>query len=251
MSYLRPDEISSQSNIRRSNERDKLPKKIGKTAVGLGAAAIGGGALAGLSSRVLPFLNEYIPTELAIKGINKIAPKLGAFLQQGMQSGLNVKDGLKYIKDNLINEKLPEMASSDEEAGFEQPPQKKQSLVQGLQEDLDKQYGQQKQPNQKNIIQQYSPELFQFIQDQINSGRPVLEAGALAQQSKKYRHLIKKIEEDHKTPFSSILQVSFGEGLYPSGNKNQSQQGQQQPGKYQQGLMQSMDKLAQVLGKGR
>ena len=85
---MRPDERAASSTIEREeNSKRNIGRGI-KTVASLGLAATG----AGLSSRIIPFLSEHIPTDLAIKGISKVSPKVGEFLQKGMSKGLNVKE---------------------------------------------------------------------------------------------------------------------------------------------------------------
>lgn len=236
MNNLRPDEQATNAQIERSQGQDRNLGRGLKAAATLGTAAIGGG----IASRVMPFLSEYIPAELAMKGINKVSPKLGEFLQKGMSKGLNLKDGLEFIKDSF--------GSKQEE------PAKENS----------------------NIIQQYSPELFEFLKTHVQKGKSPLEAGALAvigDEGKKFNQIIKKIEKDHKTPWSAILQTIFSqEGerqsslnkfnqkskkpsvideereRFQKGYGQQMQQDQQQGGgQAKQQLMQAMQNLSQQL----
>lgn len=184
MNNLRSSEIASESEIKRARERDEYLKKGFKTGAKYGTA-LGG---VGLSARIAPFLSEYITPDLAIKGISKISPDLGKFLKKGMDKGLNVKDGLNYIKENLMQSEPKK-----------EPP---------------KQTG--------NIIEQYSPELHQFLSQEIQKGRNPIEAGALAQVQEPFKKIIKKISEDHKTPFANLLQTVYGSTQQP--NQNQMQQ---------------------------
>jgi hypothetical protein len=170
---LRPDEIAAESEIERSRKMDKTLKK---------------GAKIALASSVAPFLSSYIPTDLAVKGISKLSTKLGDFLKAGISAGLDPKEGLNYIKNQIDTEE-------SSKANME-----------------------------RNIIQQYSPELFEFINSEIQKGRSPLEAGALAQVNSKFKNIIKKMTDDHKTPFSSILQTVFGQGVQ-QGQSGQPQQG--------------------------
>jgi hypothetical protein len=171
-----------------------------------------------LGSKILPFLSKHIPADLVVKGINKISPELGSFLKKGMDAGLNIEEGKQFLKDKL------------------QPKENAQ--------------------DNRNIIEQYSPELHQFIEGEIQKGRQPLEAGALAQLKKEFADPIKKLTKDHKAPFSALLQTVYGGG-------QQSQQGQQQPqpqqpqqgqpqnqqsGQGQQALMAIMQKINQTLG---
>ena len=65
---LRSDEVANQAEVERDQRfRGNVAKGI-TSAGSLATAAVGGG----LAARVLPFLNQYIPPGLAMKGINKV-----------------------------------------------------------------------------------------------------------------------------------------------------------------------------------
>lgn len=214
-SSLRPDERASLAQIEKSKKLDSTLKTGAKTAIGLTTAATG----LGISSRILPFLSEYIPADLAMKGISKISPKLGQFLQKGQSMGLDIKEGFDFIKNNL------EKSNQTQESS-------------------------QKPPEQQNIISQYSPELLAFLEDHINKGRQPLEAGALAQLDPTFKKIISKMEADHKAPFSSILQTIFGspQQVAPQTAQSQMQQPQQQgqQGNGDQALLAALDKILKM-----
>src|ERR1700690_2790541 len=94
-----PDELAAEAEIERSQGRDKLVKK--------GLAAGAGLALSAGATRLLPFLNEHIPIDLAIKGISKINPKIGNLLHEGTKMGLNVSEGLDYLKSQFGKSEEP------------------------------------------------------------------------------------------------------------------------------------------------
>lgn len=193
-SFLRPDEMASDSQIRRNIEHNQSAKKGVKTAAGIASSVAGLGLASkgvGLASKLAPFLNDLIPMDLAIKGINKFSPEIGNILKKGQSMGLDLKEGLNFIKGKL-------------------EPQQTQST------------------NNKNIISQYSDELNAFLENHINQGRAPLEAGALAQLDPKFKKVIKKMEEDHKTNFSSILQSTYGQQAQPQQSAPQAQQPMQQ-----------------------
>lgn len=170
---LRSDEEANQAEVERDKRfRSNVGKAAVTTATGLGAAA-GAGSLA---SKVMPFLNQYIPSALAVKGINKISPKLGSFLKKGQEMGLNIEEGLNFIKEKFGRENPKEPAKEN-----------------------------------RNILEQYSPELLQFIKDELDKGTSPLEAGAAAQLVPKFKKAIKQMEKDHKIPFSAILETTFGQ----------------------------------------
>lgn len=208
-SYQRPDEMAARSEIERASSRDRNIK------TGLKSAATAGLAGAGIASKIAPFLSEYLPLDLAIKGISKVSPKLGEFLNKGKALGLNVKDGLDFIKENT---------------------------------------GQKSTQENRNIIEQYSPELNQYIKDHIQKGKNVLEAGARAHMKKEYRTIIEKMEKDHKTPWSAILQTAYGnEGggnqqMAPSNPQEMAQGQPQQSGQGNQQLMAILQKIQQMRG---
>jgi len=223
MTSLRPDERAAMSQIDRAQSSDRMLKRGAKTALGLAT----GGAGAALSSRILPFMSQYIPKDLALKGISKVSPTIGNFLQSGLNNGLTLKDGFDFVKDNLM--------SSEE---------KKEPAKEN-----------------RNVIEQYSPELHQFIANEVSGGRPVIEAGALAQANPKFKAAIKQIEKDHKTNWSAILQSIYGGGQYggpvnppqaqqmgqPMQGQGQQQQAQQGPG--MQNLMAALQAATQARQK--
>lgn len=237
---MRPDEEANRAEI----QRDK--KTRSNIAKGVGTAATL--AVGGASARVLPFLSRFIPTDLAMKGLSKVAPKLSDFLKRGQSMGLNVEEGIQYIRDSMEPKK--------------EPPKE-----------------------DRNIIEQYSPELHQFIDQQIRGGRKPIEAAAIAQNDKRFSSVINKLSKDHNTPWSSIIDSVYGMGeraaasnpkqealnkwnerqkkqsfleeereRFERGYGNQmAQQGQQsqggQPGPGQQALMAILNKINQKLGQ--
>lgn len=204
ISSLRPDEIAAETQIEKSRNFDSSIKKGVKGAVGLAT----GGAVLGAGARILPFLSELIPTDLAIKGINKVSPQVGKFLQKGMSQGLDIKDGLQFLKDNL---------------GGQQEPAKET----------------------RNVIEQYSPELFQFLNGEIQKGQSPIAAATQAAKSGKFSKEITKMQNDHKTGFGAIVQSIFG-----GGNMAQKHQGKaalQQSQQPQQGQAQAGGNTDQAL----
>lgn len=165
----------TESEIRKSNNRTNEIRSGLETASSFAPAALGTKVI----SKVLPFLSQYIPEDLAYKGINKVWPELGNFLKNGVSKGLSLKSGLDFIKNEFDKETIKK----------EEP----------------KQSG--------NIIKQYSPELHQFLDDEIRKGRGVLEAGADAARNKGFKNIISMITKDHKSPWSAILKTVYGEGL--------------------------------------
>lgn len=231
-SYLRPDELKTESEIEKAKKRTNMVKEgLANTASlaagGLGLAAASAGSK--MASKVLPFLNKYIPEELAMKGISKVSPKFGEFLKSGMSQGLTLSSGLEFLKENFMNEEK----------------QNKQNKMSG-----------------ENILSQYSPDLKSYIENKINEGYSPTKAALSAQGESKLKSAIEKIKKDHK------LDKNFGffdfiESLYgspkqiPSKNslseeiepQQQMQQGQSQQAP-QQGSQGIDPQLAQILQQG-
>lgn len=123
-SYLRPDERANQSQIERAGKFDKRLKSGLKTA----GKIVTGGAAIGLAGKIAPFLSQYIPTDLAIKGISKVSPKMGDILQKGVASGLSAKEGLQFIKNKFFPEKEKEQNSQQQM----NPPQEEEGVESGI-----------------------------------------------------------------------------------------------------------------------
>jgi hypothetical protein len=178
-SYLRPDEKAAAVDIEKSKRQDAAIKSGFKTAAslasGAGAVGIGSKVLSPLSSKILPFINKYIPPEMAIKGINKISPELGNFLKKGMNQGLNVQDGLSFIKNEIEKNKEPAKQN-------------------------------------KNIIEIESPELHSFILEKIKGGENPIQAGARAFNDKRFTQSINNLKNKYKTNWENIIKTVFGTG---------------------------------------
>jgi len=197
----------------RQSER---PKRLAQSAIGIASAA-GAASFAPVLARAAPFLSKYIPENLAIKGLSKISPKLGSFIQKSMSDGFD----FNQVKD-FIGEQINESQ--------QQEPAKQKG----------------------NIIEQYSPELHQFISQEIAGGRKPIEAAAIAQHDKRFSNVISKLSKDHKTPWSSIIESIYGseQQALPEqfGNPEQLQNPtsqQQQGGQGQQAIMQALQMAAE------
>ena len=202
MNILRPDELAANSQIRRNIEQGQSAKKGIKTAIGLGGSFIG----AGLASKVLPFLSEFIPADLALKGINKVAPEIGKFLKKGQSMGLNLKEGFNFIKENIQPKK--------EEQSQENPVVKQAK-------DFETNY----------------PEITRHIANHIQNGRSPQEAAAIIKVAPYHKKQVKKIEKETGKNFVDFIVEMMGGNQ--SSQMQQPQQMQQQapqgtPGTQQQ-----------------
>ncbi len=204
---LRSDELANQTEIEKDEKFRSNVKKGIATAASLGSAAISGA----LVSKVMPFLNEYIPTALAVKGISKVSPKLGSFLQKGQQMGLDVEEGLDFLKEKLGNE-----SAKDE----------------------------------RNIIQKYDDKLHESLERNIKINRLTpAQAIGLIDIFPQHKKSIEKIEKDHKVPFLNIVEKIYGnDSTKQQPSQEQIQQPPQQTGQGQAALMSILQKLQQSRG---
>lgn len=207
---MRPDEIAAQAEIERSQGRDKLVRK--------GVTAGAGLALAGGAARILPFLSEHIPLDLAIKGISKINPKIGNLLNEGTKMGLNVSEGLDYLKSQFSQ--------------AEEPAKKRNPL-----QDFETNY----------------PELAQGLMNTIQNGQTPQAAAAILKQSTSLGKQVKKLEKEVGKNFIDYVLELFGpqgEGMQPQQQPQPISQGQQnapqQGGSIDQDIMAALDKILKM-----
>jgi hypothetical protein len=187
---MQPYQQASEEIKRQGNRPAQIAKTVGSAASAAASLYSGGNIL----GKVLPMLSQYLPEDLAIKGLNKIDPRFGKFIQKALSNGQSFDE----VRD-FIGEKAEEQKTLDN----------------------------------RNIIEQVSPELFQFLKDQIGKGRQPIEAGAIAQHDKKFADIIKKLMKDHKTNWSDIIQSIFGNGQTAQPQQAQNaltQQAMQPPG---------------------
>lgn len=212
---MQPYQRASEA-IRSGNELPlHLIKNAGLTALGGGAASVGSKAVSKLLPAIGAMISKYVPENIAKAGLEKIDPRLGKFVKGAESEGYNFDE----IRQN-ISERLEQSQQA------------------------------QKPPEQKNLIEQSSPNLHKFIVDQIQQGRSPIEAGALAEMSGKFKKEIKELIKQHKAPWSSIIESVFGGAgeAKQTQQSNQSIQGQQpQQGQANQAQGGLDPQLAQIL----
>ena len=172
---MRPDERAHASEIERDQRfRQGVRRGIG-TAVGVASGAA--------SARIMPFLSEHLPMDLAMKGLRKVAPSVADFLQKGQSAGLDIKQGIDFVKQKLPPSEEPKQES-------------------------------------RNLIEQHSPELHQFITQEMKKGRSHIEAGALAK-IQGFEKVIDKLKKEHKTTWEEILDAVYGNSPQSTNNSSQ------------------------------
>ena len=190
-----------------------------------------GGAAAGgyLARRIIPFISQYISPETQVKGLSKIDPRMGGAVEHAMDVG--------YSQDE-INDHIKKMVTPDEEPA-------KQS---------------------RNIVEQYSPELHQYILEEVKKGQTPISAAMKATYDKslgkKFKDVLDKISKQHKTPWHNIIESIYGSGeaqpkqqmaqqspqMVPQQPQSVSQ-APQQPGQGKQALMAVLQNIQQRLAQ--
>lgn len=194
--------------IKRQGE---LPLKYLKAGASL--AATGGSAIAGgkILSKVMPFLNSYIPQELAVKGLSKIDPRFGNFIDKALSAGKSFDEIKEFIKEKT-------------DQGSEEQLKSPLDTLMGL-----------------------SPELTEVIREQIQKGQTPQAAAAYAKIHPKSSKHVDKIEKELKEDFIDYIGRLFGQtSQQPQKPQQQTTQGTQ--GQGQQALMAILQKIQQQRG---
>ena len=193
---MRSDERANEEQIRRSQGRDKLLKQGAGLALSAGTAALG----AGVASKIVPLLSEYIPMDLAMKGISKVSPKVGEFLKRGQSLGLDMKEGFNFIRENLA----PKQET-------EEPAQEHPIL------------------QEAKIFEAEFPKIAQAIANLMKSGRTPIEAAEIIEKSlpKEIKSVEKKLGKKFKDFILNIFGNEPQQTQQPPTQKPQAQQPQQ------------------------
>lgn len=225
---MQPYQQASMAKVHGEESPINLLKNIGLS-VGAGAGAkLGSMALNKLAPAIGALISPYVPENLSIAGLKKIDPRFGKLINDALDAG--------YTYDNF-----------------------REFMGQKVEEEQQQQQAKQN----RNIIEQYSPELHQFISEQIGKGRNAYQAGAIASKDKRFADVIQKITKEHKVPWADILDQIYGQGVAPKKQGvleqeqdrfnqaygEQLQPQQQQPGQGNQALMAILQQINQRLGK--
>lgn len=220
---MQPYQRASES-IRSGQEYPiQMLKNAGLAAIGGGVARAGSKAVSSLIPAIGALINDYVPDNISRAGLSKIDPRFNKFIQGAISGGYSYEDVRKFLGDKVEKTQAQE---------------------------------------NRNIIEQYSPELHKFISEQVKSGRSPLEAGALAFQEQKagkgFKKIIEKLVKDHKTPWASIIEAVYGSPnmaqpqqptqAEPQPQGAQSPQQGQPQGQGQQALMSILQKIQQARG---
>jgi len=215
---MQPWQEANEEIVDQGNRTSNLAKNAAYTGLSAASAFAGGG----LISRVLPFLNKYIPENLVRKGLEKASPGLGKFVNTALGNGKSIDEVKDFIRQKI---------DASEQTEAKTPAKSK-----------------------RNIVEQYDPELHTYLEGKIKKGKNPLVAGAQAMTHDRFSKVIKKIMKDHKAPWSDIVASIYGTGETAQTQQQAPQpiQGQQQQGEQMQqpgGQSRRIDQLMELLNR--
>lgn len=182
-----------------TKRQSEAPLRSAKTVGSLAASAT-------IAGKIVPFLSKYIPGELMRKGLSKIDPRIGKFVEGALSNGYGIDDIRNFMSEKFT-EKKPEVSQQKQEQ--QENPSIKQA------KDFETNY----------------PDVVQALMGYINKGQTPQGAAAILKQSTPFSQKIKKIEKDTGKNFVDLVLEMMGN----QGNaSNQSNQVQQQPTQQQQ-----------------
>lgn len=196
---MEPYQEASEKIKEKFEQPGRFIKKAGS--LGLGLAA--GTAVSPIVARMIPFLNDLIPADLAIKGLTKINPKFGEFIDKSLKNGFSFDE----IKD-FLGQQAEKVEKNQSKSVFDE-----------LLGDVD--INQLPEPVQNQLG------FLKTISDQ-------LEKKGTHRESSTFKRLKKKIDE--------VLSGKIGE-LQGEAMAMPQQTAQQQPGQGQQALMAILQKI--------
>lgn len=163
---MQPTQRAAEEIRRVGEAPGQFVKKAGTYAAG-----------AAISSRIVPFLSQYIPYDLFKKGLTKVDPRLGKFIDHVEEEGAEPEEIKGFIQSKIDNHE------------------------QG-----------QKAKNERNIIEKYDPELHTYIKEKIGKGEHPIKAGASALGHRRFKNAINKIMKDYNTSWDKVLESVYGQG---------------------------------------
>jgi hypothetical protein len=227
---MQPYQEASQEIRRQGEAPIRALKTAGSLAAGAGSAYLGGS----IAGRVMPFLNQYIPQSLAMKGLSKIDPRFGTFINKALDEGESFDNVKEFIKEKI----QPALPNEDENT-------------------------------EENIIKKFSPKLSGLVDKYIRAGHPIDEVEQIVRSpGNKLSREVEHMEKSLGMTFYDIMRSIYGgekrrqqpgkqqtqpmqpmpQQGQPSGNSGQLGQPAQPQGQGQAALMAILQKLQQARG---
>lgn len=121
---LQPYQKASDEIRRQSESPGKFLKNTALTIGGLGASSQ-------ILKQITPFFNKFIPKDIAIKGLTKINPTLGKFIQGSVKQGYPMEDVLEFVKSKVTNDE-EENEEVESKAALQSPEMQQPTIKQML-----------------------------------------------------------------------------------------------------------------------
>jgi len=152
---------AATEEIRRQSQ---APTKALKTAGAIAGSLAGGSAIAG---RILPLISKFVPGEIMRKGLSKIDPRIGKFIDGALNNGYSIDDVRSFMGEKFSpkSEETPQESTQ---------PQNNQATLQ----DFDNNY----------------PMLSKALQATIQAGKTPQEAAIILKKSTALGRQVKDLE---------------------------------------------------------
>jgi DNA-binding transcriptional MerR regulator len=209
-----------QEESNRLRKAEALPADIAKGAIGLAGSSA-------LANKILPLLNQHIPVNIMQKGLSKLSPKLGAFMEQAQDMGFDIDQVRDFLKDKVGGSKKDQQGSQNPP----KPPGKQSNPLQ----DFETNY----------------PELARGLMNTIQQGQPPQAAAAVIKNSSALKKQVAQLEKETGKNFVDYVLELFGPQQQAQGQQQPQQQPTpQQPQGQQGGTDPELMKLLQNLQSG-
>lgn len=185
-----------QAATEETRRQAQVPKKLlGHAATAAASIAVGGP----LVSRILPLINKFVPGELMRKGLSKVEPRIGKFVDTAINNGFSLDDVRSFMEEKFS------------------PKQEQQEPEQ----------------QQSNPLQDFEttyPDIAQGLANTMQQGQSPQAAAGILKTSSAFGKQIKKLEKEIGKNFVDYIVELFGPMMQQNqGQQMQQQQMQQQP----------------------
>lgn len=210
-------------------------------------------------NKIMSFLSPYIPIGLAMKGLEKISPKMKSFFGGSLAAGYTANEAMDYLRKEFSSQGQKETRSIDENARpdelaakarlshEEQPSRIAQSVgaaglgalggvgaaaltgaTQAANQISDQPEAKQASQHPGGFLEfiKQNPELGSYLDSLMQKGADPIQAATQAKQHRKFRPLVESIEKKMGQSFEDLLAQLFQGTQSPQGQRSQASPGQ-------------------------
>lgn len=214
-----------------------------------------------MMDRILPLLNKFVPIGLAVKGLERISPKIKSFLGGATAAGYSANEAMDFLREQFSGPQMQEPgkgARPDEKAAFnrrrhEETPQKVAqgiasvgagalgglgaAALTGAGQVAGEIAGESKaaessqQPGGFQEFIKQNPELGSYLDSLMQQGMNPIQAASQAKKHRKFGPLVQSIEGQMGQSFEDMISQLFqGSGQNTTQNSRPSGQNTTQSG---------------------